>query len=64
MEWKRLVRAYYLKLGADKGFLTPKYDYTAVSKRYKQSKYNDKMTDSWKDIANATGFNYDGTPKM
>lgn len=25
--------------------------------------YRDKITPAWKDIAEATGFNYDGTPK-
>ncbi len=63
-EWAKLVRAYYQKIGVDKGFITPTYEYTAVGKKYKQSKYMDKMTSNWKDIADRTGFNYDGTPKM
>lgn len=30
----------------------------------KRQKYADTMTDAWKEIADVTGFNYDGTPKV
>ena len=64
-EWKQLVHAYYRKLGIEKGFITPTYAKTQLaSVSYEQAKLRNKMTSNWKEIADATGFNYDGTPKV
>lgn len=46
------------------GLIRPTYEKTQLaSKKYEANKLRDKMTNNWKEIANATGFNYDGTIK-
>lgn len=63
-EWKQRVRAYWRSIGVENGFITPTYQKSQLtSVSYDQAKLRSKMTNNWKEIADATGFNYDGTPK-
>jgi hypothetical protein len=47
------------------GLVQPTYEKgQSAAKKFEANKLRDKMTSNWKEIADATGFNYDGTMKV
>ena len=52
------------RIKLEHGLVVPSYPKTQnVAKAYEAAKMRDKMTKNWKEVADATGFNYDGTLK-
>jgi len=47
------------------GLIQPTYEpYQSPAKKFEANQLRGKMTSNWKEIADATGFNYDGTMKV